>query len=45
MFEKLLPYIRLGIDFLNNVLEFIAQLLGLLTISEEAIAGSQATPF
>jgi hypothetical protein len=45
MFEKLLPYIRLGIDFLNGLLDFAMQLLGLLTTAEETIAGSQAAAF
>lgn len=43
MFEKLLPYIRLGIDFLNGALDFLMQLLGLLTSAEGSISGQQAT--
>jgi len=43
MFENLLPYIRLGINFLNDALEFLMQLIGLLTSAEESISGYQVS--
>ena len=45
MLEKLLPYIRFGIDFLNDLLDIAMQLLGLLTNAEESISNHQATAF
>lgn len=45
MFEKLLPYIRLGIDFFTSLLDFVSQLLAMLTSAEDAISGHQATAF
>lgn len=44
MFEKLLPYIRLGIEFLNGTLDYLLQLIRFLTAAEESIAGYQTTP-
>lgn len=44
MFEKLLPYIRLGLDFLKGALDCLMQMIQLLTAAEESISGIQITP-
>lgn len=42
MFEKLLPYIQLGIEFLKQAIDSIMQLVRILAAAEESIAKQRA---
>lgn len=43
MFEKLIPYIQLGIEFLKQAIDCVMQLVRILAAAEESIAKQKAT--
>lgn len=42
MFEKLIPYIQLGIEFLTKTINWFMELVRILAAAEESIAKQRA---